>query len=471
MVAIKSLVQLLSEQKTFLRSYNPGIDVGDNSLVKDIVLTPLSVGGSAVYNQLSTIQTLHILSQVPDSDLDDFASNYRLERRVPTNATVILTFYTENTPTQEIVIAAGTQVSTVGTSLVSPLIFITTTEARFTVEAASTLYSYNRDRYEFQVTAISTIAGSAGNIGNNRLNHLISSVTGITGVTNLVASSGGYNTEGADDFRKRIQAAILGRDINTASGLKSYIQSLGFLDAYTVRLDSADAERTTGVDVFVIDSSSGTMTDTFVYDPAQSTYYLAYRPVLTVASVTSSSYGTLTVNTDYDVHLDYTTAFRRSTLGQDYIRILNPSIARGELITVTYTYSSLVYQSQATLTNPVNNVLTAKPMIKLSMSAGLYLWASLTLMANSDGPSTRAQCKNALTQFMSTYRLNQSVQKSDLTVVLQNGYGNYPVTTVDSVRITNYYLQDALGNIYLPVNEVISVSSKMYATFGAATIV
>ena len=76
-----------------------------------------------------------------------------------------------------------------------------------------------------------------------------------------------------------------------------------------------------------------------------------------------------------------------------------------------------------------------------------------------------------MSQFVATYRLGDSIQKSDLIVVLQTGFGDYPIDTVDAVVISSYYLQDELGKQYLPIDEKILVGAKYYIVFGQATVV
>jgi len=116
-------------------------------------------------------------------------------------------------------------------------------------------------------------------------------------------------------------------------------------------------------------------------------------------------------------------------------------------------------------------MLTADALIKRAYPLDLYINASLTLKANADGPSTRNACRNALTQYMSTYRLGASVQESDLIIVLQEGYGDYPISTVDAVVINSFYLTDEMGNTYMPLNETIALNEKQYATYGTSAIV
>lgn len=471
MADIKSRDVLLAEMREFLRVWNRSLDTSDNSLSKDLLLTPYSVGGKAVMDQVEIARDLHVLSRLESGDLDNEGTNYTRERLSGTYSIVTLTFYTETAPTTDIVIPATTQATTAGTSFASPISFSTVVEARFAATDAAAYYSHDRSRYEFQVTGLCDTIGSAGRLGAGLITQLVGSITGITGVTNLTGATGGLDEESDDDYMERIRLAKLGRDINTTNGLRKFMRDTGFLDAYPVRVESVDSEKATGVDVFVINSSSEAATDTFTYDPAQQYYYLTSRPVLTVASVVGSNLGILP-SSAYSVNIDSTTELRRSIYSQDYIRIPGGSgLLTGEQITVSYTYAPLIVQVQATLDLITNEVLTADPLIKRAFPLYLYLNATITLMANADGPTVRSRCRNALSQYVSVYRLGDNLQRSDLIVVLQKGYGDFPITSVDAVVINSYYLQDELGNIYSPVNEIITVGNKYYIVYGAATIV
>lgn len=471
MADIKSLETLLAELRTFIRAINRRLDTGDNSLSKDLLLTPYSVGGKAIMDQVEIARDLGILSRLEAGDLDNEGANYKLERLPGSYATVVLTFYSSTAPTTDVVIPAGTQGQTSGTTFVSPVSFSTVSEARFTVSDADSYFSYDRNRYEFEVTALCDEIGTVGNIGSELVNQLIGSVGGIEGITNLTAATGGLEEEGDDDFRVRIQLAKTGRDLNTVNGIRLYMRTLGFLDAYPVRIEDADAEKATGIDVFVINNSSSAFTETFTYDPSQEKYYLTMRPVLEVTSVVGSNKGTLGAS-DYDANIDNTSPLRRSIYGQDYLNFSAAAgLLYGETITVQYNYAPLIVQAQENLDLNENNVLTADPLVKRAFPLYLYVNAKLTLKANADGATVRNKVRNALNQWCSTFRMSDDLQKSDLVIILQTGFGDFPVESVDYVVVNSYFLQDELSVVYQPVDEVISVSQKQYVVYGSASIV
>lgn len=468
---VKSFQELLSELKVFLKAWNRNLDTGDNSLIKDLILTPYSIGGSIVMDQVGIARDLHILSKLTGSDLDNEGTNYSLERNSGIYATVNVTFWTETAPTTDITIPAGTEVSTIGTTFANPVEFTTVAEATYALSAISNYYSYDRARYEFTVRCICSEIGSRGNVAAGLLLRLNSVVAGIDGCINLTAATGGDDEESDDDFRNRIRLKKTGRELNTVNGLRAFVKDLGFTDAYPVRPESADAEKAYGIDVFVIDSSSESFTDSFTYDPAQDEYYFTKRPIISVTSVVGSIVGTLP-STDYSVHADSTSPLRRSVESNDYIRFLpSASLTVGETVTVVYTYNSRIVQGQNTLDLNDNDILTSDPLLKRAYPLGLYINAKLNLKANADGPTTRNRVKSALSQYLGAYRLGDDIQKSDLIIILQTGYGDYPITSVDSVIINSYYLQDEYGTVYNPVDEIISVGDKYYVIFGSATII
>lgn len=470
MADIKSKEALLSELVTYIRAFTRSLDTSENSLTRDLLLTPFSVGAQAIMDQVEIARDLGILSRLEEADLDNEGTNYKKERLTGSYATVTATFYTETAPTEDIVIPANTQISTTGTTFSSPVTFSTISEARFTATDAASYFNYDRDRYEFNVTALADAIGTTGNVGAELVSQIIGSVTGIEGVTNLNAATGGEDEESDEDFRKRIQDAKTGRDLNTVNGLRGFIREVGFIDASPVRCEDVDSEKATGIDVFVINSSSESYTDTFTYDPSQERYYLTKRPVLEVTSVLGSNAGNLG-SSDYDANIDNDSPLRRSIYGQDYITIrTGAALLTGETITVTYNYSSLIEATQEQLDLNSNDVLTADPLIKRGFPLYLVVNASLTLMTNADGPTVRNRVKNALAQYCSNYRLGDDLQKSDLIVVMQQGYGDYPIENVDAVVINSYYLRDEFGTTYQPVNEVITVSKKQYILYGSATL-
>ena len=468
MADIKSLQSILSELKVHLRARARSLDVSENSLINDLVFIPLSVGGKIIMDQVNTVKNLHILSTLSGADLDNEGSNYGLERITGRKATVSLTFYSNSRPLIDVVIPAGTQSNTAGTPFVSPVVFSVDADTRFSVVDMDSYYSHDRGRYEFTATATCVDEGSLGNLSSSLINSMSAGISNIYGVTNLTASTNGQDVESDDDFRERIRLAATGRNRNVSNGLKSYLRGFGFVDVNIVRSGDTDAERATGVDAFVVDSTSSTVSESFVYNIAQQRYYFSSRPVLSVASVYSDIDGTLSAS-QYSVNIDSSSPMRRSVHGQDYIEFVN-TLSPGSTITVAYTYNSFIYQSQQTLELPENKILTTDVLLKRAYPMYLYLNASLTLKARADGPTARNKCKSALGEFLATYRLGTDIQKSDLVLVLQQGYGDYPIETVDAVVINSYYCYDEFGNTYYPVNEVISLGDKQYAVYGQVTV-
>lgn len=261
----------------------------------------------------------------------------------------------------------------------------------------------------------------------------------------------------------------VGTDRGVVYGMRGYLLKLGFLDANIVRVEQPGYERAAGADAFVIDFSSGAATDTFPYYSSQSRYYFSKRPALAVSSVIAASYGPLPVS-QYNVHIDQTSPERRSVDADDYIEFVSPAIPDGTSVTVTYNYSVAIYQAQQTLDLVLQKLLDVDMLLKRAYPCYLYLTAALTLKANADGPSTRNKIRNALSQYMATYRLGAPVQESDLVIVLQDGYGDFPVDSVDAVQISNFYLIDELGVTYTPVNWVSALNNKQFAAYGSAVL-
>jgi hypothetical protein len=467
----KSFDVLLAEFRTVLRAINRRLDTSDNSLAKDFLLTPYSVGAKGIHDQIVVARNLHILSQISGFDLDNEATNYGLERSVGTYSSVTLNFFATTLPTTDVVVPAGTSVQTSESAFITATRFSTISDVRISVSSMATYYSYDRDRYEFSVFAQCDSIGIGGNVGSETITKLVGSVATVSGVTNLLAASGGTDSESDDDFRERIRLAKTGRDLNTVNGLRAFVKGLGFIDAYPVRTEDPSAERATGVDAFVVDTSATAVNETFLYSPSKQKYYFTNRPVRSVTAVVAAIAGTLAIS-EYDAFIDATSPMRRSVSADDYIEIrLSAGLAAGEPFTVTYTYAENIVTAQNTLSLVTNKILTADVLLKKAYTLYFYMNATLTLFANSDGPTTRAKVKNALAQFLSGYRLGQNLQKSDIIIVLQQGYGDYPVASVDAVVISSYYLQDEYGVVYMPTDEVIAVGDKQYIVYGSATVV
>ena len=466
----KSISTLLGEMRTFLRAYNRSLDTGDNSLAKDLLLIPFSVGARLIMEEVGAVRDLRLLSKEVGTQLDDEGGNFTYERSNGTYATVTLYFYATTIPIGDVSIPAGTQCRTTGTSFAPPVIFNTIAAAIFPLASVASYYSYDRARYEFPVDALSAAVGDLGNVGAGTITIATHSVPYINGVTNLIASSGGTGIEDDDDFRNRIKLRNAGRDLNTINGSRVYATSHGFTDAYAIRVEDAASERSDGVDVFVIDSFSTAITETFTYYSSTGRYYLSNNPVKSVTAVVSAISGPVG-SADYDVFIDNTSLLRRSVYAADYVEIrVSAGLSPGSPFTVTYTYSQNIANFQNTLNQNVNEVLTSNVLVKRAFPLSFYINASLTLIANADGPATRSTVKNALIQFLDNYRLGTGIQESDIIIVMQQGYGDFPVSSVDAVVINSYYLMDEFGTTYSPVASTIAVANTQYVVYGNATL-
>lgn len=471
MANIKSINEILASFSAFLRAYNKSIDTGDNSLIRDLLITPMAVAGRLLSVQAVEASDRHVLSKSTGSILDDEGTNYTLRRGTGTYATVSVTFWSEIAPTVPVYIPKGTQASTPGTPFDSPVSFITISDVSLSAASAQAYYSHDRARYEYTTSALCAEAGSRGNVGSSTISVISGSIAGIAGVTNLNAATGGTGSEDDDDIRERIRLKRAGRGLNVPEGLRGFVRDAGFQDAYAIRTEDADSERCDGIDIFVVDPYTSAATDTFTYYASTNKYYLTNRPVKDVTSVVSVSVGELGL-TDYDVFIDNSSPIRRSKYAQDYIEVrLSASIPNGTQFTVTYAYNEYIYNLQASLENDKNNVLTSNVMAKRAFPVNLYINASLTLLTNADIATTKTLCRNALSQFLSTYRLGDDIQKSDLIIVLQEGYGDYVVDSVDAVVINSFYLTDEFGTTYMPVQETITVSPTQYVIYGQAVLV
>ena len=469
MVQLKTNTTILSELRTFLKAYSRLLDTSSNSIINDFILTPLSIGGDLVFAELEKVKNMFLLSQQTSSDLELEATNYKLRRSTGTSATVNITFYSETAPSADVTISQGTRINSVGTTAFPSVVFITDSEYQIIAAAASSFYSFDRGRYEYTVPCTANTVGSSHNLGAETIVRLTGSIEGIDGVTNLLASSGGEDSESNEDLRQRIQKVKTGRDINTVNGLQLYIETLNFSGAYPIRVEDPDAERASGIDIFAIDSYSIAESESFVYRAGTPRHYFEKAPVRSVTAVSSAFSGALG-STQYSVNIDNTTQLRRSAYAQDYIEMTGLGIPDGDTITVVYTYAADVNQTQSTLELEENNVLTAEVLIKRAFPLYLRLNASLTLKSNADGPITRSRARNSIIQYLATFRLGDPIQKSDLVVVLQEGFGDYALTTVDAVTISSYYLEDEFGTTYAPVAETIEVTNKQYVVFGRAVL-
>ena len=194
-----------------------------------------------------------------DSAFEKLASNFGVERRLSSQASGEVEFYTTTPPTFSFSIPSGTRVSGSGVS------FYTTTSVSIPLADASKYYNPVTKRYFVRAPITAITGGLSGNLTSGKIN--TGAPLGLS-VTNPSPTFGGDDTETNQELTTRALGALNSLDGGTRGGYERLSRSVaGVQDSYIVDASSEYMKRDEGlggkVDVWVKGESLARVTDVF----------------------------------------------------------------------------------------------------------------------------------------------------------------------------------------------------------------
>ncbi len=177
------------------------------------------------------------VQQLINDAFTKLAGNFNKQRLPAANATGQATFYVITKPVQDIVIPAGTIVSTVAdpTNNIASISFTTTATVVMVAANASSYFNPNTQRYEISDFIRAVVLGSAGNVPAETITQVLSSVNAPVGVINPDATLFGTDIETNFDLAQRSLLSFIGVDTGTAGGyLNTAVSILGVFNAEVV---------------------------------------------------------------------------------------------------------------------------------------------------------------------------------------------------------------------------------------------
>lgn len=480
MTAILDEKELNRDVRRFMRFVRPDLDTSEVSLINHLVFFPAAIVGKMLFDRLRDMQDLQLLDRLTTGQLDDEASNYGLVRKEGTRARVDVVFFTLTLPVADIVIPAGTLVSTVPFSLGRAISYRTLATRRLlSGSGAQSFFVTDHNRWESDpVPAEAVEPGLDSVLGENRISVIQGTVAGIDGVYNPRASSTATDAESDDRLRERIARKRLGAERNLRRGLESYLlNTYSFVDAAVIRVDDPDSERSDGVDVFVIDDSVTEISETLAHALGKDVYSLSSRPVLEVLGIAGTAGATLIDGTDFYFERDVSFTQRLSAKSSDRIRLTiegHQKLADGEPFVVLYTYSPVIANAQADIDTDATQILTANPLIKKATRFDLEVRAAVTFFAGAgDVNEQKERIRLALVNFFDAFRLGTPIQGSDVIGVIQFGLSGFTIQSVDQVVLRDVIATSEYGEVRKlsddPNGEQIQFNEKEYCRLATVT--
>lgn len=191
------ILKIQTDLAGVITDFNPG------SVVRTIVEAfALQIGVNDIvptnlYQQMQDIYNGAYIDTAIGGDLDKVVAIVGVTRIPATKAKGVVRFYANPSPESDIIIPAGTLVSTQPNASGTQIVFTTDSQAVLTAGG-----SY----VDVDVTAVES--GTVGNVSANTITYLATPIYGITSLTNPSGTSGGTDEEDDDSLRERAKHAL-----------------------------------------------------------------------------------------------------------------------------------------------------------------------------------------------------------------------------------------------------------------------
>lgn len=239
-MAIRTFSQIVQNMQDGIALRQPALDTKPGSVSRDLFIDNPSDQIAAVYRDMSLIQKTQSLLNSTGKILDQFGSNYGIQRDTGKRSigNAILTF---NNILNNINISAGTTV-TAKTGAVfqitANIIISTATKGIYASYAASIADQLHiagiSDQYAVQVPIESVNIGKNGDVPPYSL--IKTTISGISNVTNISATIGGSNQQNDSQYRNQILAGLAGSAAGTYRGYQNALTGVSGINSVYVAI-------------------------------------------------------------------------------------------------------------------------------------------------------------------------------------------------------------------------------------------
>lgn len=464
MANIKSADQVKSDLENVYKSLDNKLDITSNKVERDLLIeAPVDGAISNLWSTLSGVskaQSIQNANSISTDDMDLLASNFNIIRNTATFAEGSIFFYSNIAPISDITISSGIIITT---NDINPVRFVTT-ESKVMYAATPNIYyipSLNLWGIELKIQC--SAAGISGNKNAGLITILNSPITGITSVNNIVATTGGSDSETNTSLANRISARFEGEDLSTIGGLRTFIKSLNnVIDTFVVGPNNSYMLRDEGnggdVDIYILGSTTATHTDTFT-GSSTGYYVMTYQPVISVSSLVGVS--TYTEGIDFTFVKD-TGVFAGSTSGLDKIIFTTTGLI-GQDLTLTYTTNSLIGTIQNLFTIDAHDIVNSDVLIKETEQVTINIViTNLILSSGFDETATKNSIQTALSNLINIMGLGITVELADVIGTIKSTAG------VDNINILATTITPVGGGTISPQGDIL-LNAKEYPRIGTIT--
>lgn len=451
--------------KSKIRTKNRKIKTHTGSLVSDVVIEGPAEEFHRLYEKSESVSKNQSLETADPEGVRSLGFNENKKKKLGTPANAVITFFSNNPIDSDIIIPAGTIVST--------RIGISTSDVRFRVLQTLRMYAtlssiyFNLDtgKYEISVEAECESLGTIGNIGAYNINTIIGSITGINGCYNALPASGGTDIENENAFKRRVAIAKQGNSIGTTQGLLNIIlENERVEDALLIGNKESTRDYIGAVDIYIKGLKVKQSTDTFLVRDNTTEFSFTKKPITySPAQVLIFSNDSLS-SVSYEVEKDTTSEHAGSILAEDKIvwaSALDPALGSAYII---YSYNCLIEELQNLFNAEDKDLQNTNILIHWANEIGVDITFSMRTLSGFQEAEVKQEIRDNLAAFFAATKIGEEIQQSDVVGIIINTPG------VDDIILPLYVFrssdgsvtQNTLGNLQIPFNS--------YASLGTSTI-
>lgn len=350
----RSADDIASSMQANIEEIDPTIDVGKGP-IRETAIIPWSKELSTTEENVSHLGELYQLDNADlweEDEITYLGRQYGVQFGSGFFSQGFLTFWSIERPTDDIPIPIGTLASTQD----GQYIFQTIEESAFYASAADVYYNAERRRYEVQVAAEATVAGTDYDIKTGRITLLLSAVPGVSGVYNYSDFEGGTAEQSIKDFVDMLMQLPLGNALGSGGGIAGLLSKVGVGFVTDVALltpaNIGDFERTSesglraALDVYLLGQRIGVANYSYTTVGTETEIVLPLQPVLSVSNVLVNGSAVT-----FSWSVDNNPTRRGSNRAQDKV-VLESAPGPAADVFITYTYNKLISDLQSTVDSP-----------------------------------------------------------------------------------------------------------------------
>lgn len=446
-MAIRALGTIITDAIDFIRTKIPTLSLLTGTVARDVVVDAPAQEMGRIWVELDRIQRQQLLNDstaFTDEELTNLAASYGIQRREGTGSSGTITFRLTSfsTSSTDIVIPAGTEVSTKSGVINPGTIGFTTTAARiFSAVNADSYFNPSTNFYEVTAPITAVNVGTTGNVGNGAITVLVTKIAGSPTVFNTLATSGGTEAETNAALLARVLTKVVGTAQGTVAGLKSLVNSDPSVVSSLI-LVPGDVELTrdefgNAADVLIIGEIARSVTDTKTFTAGVTSYVFNRQPISSEANVSSVIVGVvngLTFNfiegTHYNIVMDTTTLTTGSVRATTKIVFLGaPFPDTASTFTIEYLVNGLVEDLQADVDADSAKIIGTDVLVREATKVLVRVGASITVLPGFTKVDVATAATDSVARLLNSSTLDSNIDQSDIIAAIQNTVG------VDSVAV------------------------------------